>query len=322
MSRSLRPRSRRCEPRALLTNVVGATVVLCFVASAGLPATVETSLTPMRARVGDLLELKLKVEEAGEALIEWPRFHPDSLAFKLVSVDSQGLLPQEHIFYLALYDTGKYLLPPLPVVLHAAPSTETLYTRHCEVEITSILPDTASVPRSIKGLRSLPLTWRDILAWAHWLALAALAVGAFLLYRKYRRKQRPRGFEVPEMVLPAHELAVRELIELRDKRLPQRGMLKEFYSELSEILRRYVQRRYGFPALEMTTWDLEQELGSDGYPPLLREESLVLLRESDLVKFAKYLPPFESCDEHLERAFRIVEATRETVEPTAIGEAA
>jgi len=296
-----------------------AAVLLFLFAVTGEATTVKTSLSPMRARVGDLLELKLRVDQADDATIDWPVFHPDSLTFYLISVDSQGMLPQERLFRLALYDTGKYLLPPLPVVLHTAGVTETLYTRHCEVEIVSVLPDTASTPRAIKGLRWLPFTWRDVLDWARWLLLAALGVVAVILYRRYRRKRRPEEFKPPEIVLPAHELALGELIELRDKRLPERGMLKEFFTALSEILRRYMERRYGFPALEMTTWDLDQELTGDGYAPILRDESLILLRESDLVKFAKYIPPLENCDEQLERAFRIVDATKETVQPAVGG---
>jgi hypothetical protein len=291
-----------------------AAVVLFLFAASGEAATVETSLSPTRARVGDLLELKLRVDHADDAVIQWPTFHPDSLTFQLISVDSQGLLPQERLFRLALYDTGKYLLPPLPVILHAADSNDTLYTRHLEVEIASVLPDTASTPRAIKELRSLPITWRDMIGWARWLVLAALAVVGVILYRRYRRKRRPEEFKPLEIVLPAHELALRELIELRDKKFPERGMFKEFFTALSEILRRYMERRYGFPALEMTTWDLEEELSGDGYAQILREESLVLLHESDLVKFAKYVPAYESCDEQLERAFRIVDTTKETIQ--------
>jgi hypothetical protein len=304
--------------RRLLLGYAAA-VLLSLIAATGEAATVQTSLSPTRARVGDLLELKLRVDNADDAAIQWPTFDPDSLTFQLVSVDSQGMLPQERLFRLALYDTGKYLLPPLPIVLHTADATETLYTHHCEVEIASVLPDTASTPRAIKGLRWLPITWRDVLDWARWLVLVALAVVGVILYRRYRRKRRPEEFKPPEIVLPAHELALAELIELRDKRLPERGMLKEFFIALSEILRRYMERRYGFPALEMTTWDLEQELTGDGYAPILRDESLILLRESDLVKFAKYVPPFENCDEQLERAFRIVDATKETVQPVVRG---
>lgn len=314
----LSPNRRHCS---LLEYTVRAAVIIFVTVSTAWSAAVETSLTPLQARVGDLLQLELKVEDAGDAIIEWPPFHLDTLAFQLVSVDSQGMLPQERIFNLALYDTGNYLLPPLPIVLHAANSTETLFTHHCKVEIASVLPDTASVPRPIKGLRSLPITWRDLLAWTPWLLMAALAVATFFLYRKYRRKRQPEVFKAPERVRPVHELAISELIELRDKKLPQRGMLKEFYSELSEILRRYVERRYGFPALEMTTWDIEQKLSTNGYAQILFEEGLIILRESDLVKFAKYLPSWQSCDKHLERAFRIIEATKETVEST-IGEAA
>jgi hypothetical protein len=298
--------------------------VLLVSATIGDAATVSTSLTPTRARIGDLLHLKVSVEgmKSGSQ-IEWPIFEPDSLAFQLISVDSTGKLPQERTFNLALYDTGKYLLPPLPIVLHVANSNETLFTRHFPVEIVSSLPDSATVPRPIKGPRSLPLTLRDVLAQAVWPAIILLlAVAGFLVYRRYRKKVAIPEQKIPEIILPAHELAMRELIELRDKKFPQRGMLKEFFTELSEILRRYMERRYKFPALEMATWDIEQELSGDSYPQILRNECLLILHESDLVKFAKFIPPWESCDKHLERSFEIVSATKETDNAETIGEAA
>ncbi|MFH1011378.1 MAG: hypothetical protein V1784_09130 [bacterium] len=315
----LRRRRAHWLPRA-----AGIVCAVLLIAETALAATIRTSLTPARARVGDLLQLKLTVEGAKKtAKIEWPSFHPDSLSFQLISTDSAGLLPKERIFHLALYDTGKYFLPPLPVILHTANSRETLFTRHVPVEIVSALSDTASAPRPIKGPRALPWTLREILAQALWPAMVLLlAVAAFLLYRRYGRKGQVARVEIPEITLLAHELAMRELIELRDKKLPQKGMLKEFFSELSEILRRYVERRYGFPALEMTTWDIGREVNRDDYPQIVREECLFILRQSDLVKFAKFIPPWESCEEHLRRTFRIVEVTKESLEPETMEKAA
>ena len=299
-----------------------AAVIFLFVSTVCFSATVETKLEPASARIGDLFQLKVAIHDGGDAKIEWPHFLSDSLAFQLLSIDSSGMLPQERVFNLALYDTGKYLLPPLPVILHRADSRETLFTQHAQVEIVSILPDTASAPQPIKGVRSLPLTFRDMLAWTPWLLALLLVAAAIYFYRRFRKQQQPEKYKAPEIILPAHELALRELIALRDNKYPERGMLREFFTEISEILRRYMERRYEFPALEMTTWDLEQELSRERYPQILVHQSLPVLRESDLVKFAKYLPEWENCTEHLERAFEIVQATRESDETEAMGAAA
>jgi len=306
--------------RVLIMTTVLA--VALFVLQAVQAATLQTSLTPSRARVGDLLQLKVTVEGSGNATVEWPLFDPDSLAFQLVSVDSAGMLARERIFNLALYDTGQFLLPPLPIVLHTVHSKETLYTHALAVQIVSTLPDTANAPQPIRGPRTLPLTLRDILSLAIWPLVILAVVAAAFLYWRSRKKRQPEKIALPEIILPAHELALQELIQLRDKKLPQKGMLKEFFSELSEVLRRYIERRYRFPALEMTTWDIEQELRRDDFPQILHGEGLLILRESDLVKFAKYLPPWQSCDEHLECAFRIVEATKEIMETKEMGAAA
>ncbi|MBU1937148.1 hypothetical protein KKG05_07075 [bacterium] len=297
-------------------------VLFLFAANVCLSATLETKLEPASARIGDLLQLKVTIKDGAGAKIEWPHFLSDSLAFQLISIDSSGMLPQERIFNLALYDTGTYLLPPLPVILHSANSRETLFTKHTQVEIVSVLPDTASVPQPIKAPRSLPWTIRDMLAWAPWLVGLLLIAAAIYFYRKYQKQKQPEKYQAPEIILPAHELALRELIALRDRKYPERGMLREFYTEISEILRRYMERRYEFPALEMTTWDLEHELSRERYPQILMYQGLPILRESDLVKFAKYLPEWQNCAEHLESAFKIVQATKESDEAQAMGVAA
>jgi len=109
---------------------------------------------------------------------------------------------------------------------------------------------------------------------------------------------------------------VSELIALRDKNYPERGLLKEFFSEFSEILRRYIENRYGFPALEMTTYELEYKFDSPDYPALLQQRLLPALRESDLVKFAKYIPDPSICKQQLELGFEVVDITRKREEQT------
>ena len=154
--------------------------------------------------------------------------------------------------------------------------------------------------------------WRDVRRspWT-WAALGALLIllGVWV-YRRYFRKQTVEELAAPIVLLPPDEQAVRELIALRDKKYPARGMLREFFSEYTHIMREYLERRYEFHALDMTTFDLERDLRTEAFPSVLDQKLMPTFHEADLVKFAKYVPPLERCNDMIETGFEIVALTK------------
>jgi hypothetical protein len=284
-----------------------------MLAASAQAAQVEAQLFPADAKIGDKLTLDLGVRGASPGAILFP--FPDAEDFTLLGVDSSHLMAEGRLLYsLAVYDTGQHVLPEMPVVITGA-TPETLYTPQLGVAIHSLAPDTASAILPLKPYREHPFRWIDVwralksspLTWIG--ALLALAVAGWWIWRRYFRKI-PAEELKPVAVLRPHDQAVRDLIALKDRHYPQRGMLKEFYSEYSQIMRAYLEGRYEFPALEMTTFDLERDLEDDKFPGLLPRKLLPTLHEADLVKFAKYIPPFEICDSILETGFEIVALTK------------
>lgn len=278
-------------------------------------AQLEATLSPQNARVGDELWLELKVSGAPPSAIRFPA--PDQADFTLLRMDTSRLAAESVLRYaLAIYDTGRFVLSELPVVVNSGASAETLYTPQLGVTIGSVLPDTASAPLPIKPYREHPFRWKDLIRqvvrspWT-WMVVALLFVLAGVwLWRRYFRKAKAGEMAASVVLLPPHDQAVRDLIALKDKKYPARGMMKEFFSEFSQIMRNYLERRYEFPALEMTTFDLESTLREDAFPPVIKQKLLPTLHEADLVKFAKYVPPLERCDVLLETGFEIVAATK------------
>ncbi|MBU0509578.1 hypothetical protein KKH27_12185 [bacterium] len=279
-----------------------------------LGAQLETSLIPNTAHIGDTLQLRIRVKGAEGTPIRF--IPPDNEDFVVLRVDSSNIGAANEIsFILALYDLGQFTLPQLPVLVGSAPA-ETLWTPLLSATISPLLPDSAQSPLPLKPYRSHPFQWRELLAWWWILALAVIAGIAYWLWHRYSRKSTgaPGAPKIP--LLPPHDEAVRSLILLRDKKYPARGMLKEFFTEYSHVMRRYLERRFEFPALEMTTFDLENELGDGNYPASLAERLLPVLREADLVKFAKHVPDFQRCDGCIDLGFELVELTRSRPENT------
>ena len=120
-----------------------------------------------------------------------------------------------------------------------------------------------------------------------------------------------KGLLIPERPQePAHVIALRELDRLREEKLWQRSEFKTYYTRLTEIIRQYIERRYGIPAMEMTSyeildaWKLEEQPEEDLAAQLNR-----LLNLADLVKFAKEKPLASDNEENLERAYEFVKRT-------------
>ena len=125
-----------------------------------------------------------------------------------------------------------------------------------------------------------------------WLLVALLAaVVAYIIYRKLRKDPTDDALSVPAAPLPAPDVeAEAALRRLWDKGLVEKGQYKLFYTELTEIMKRYAGRRFEVPYRERTT----EEILSDLRPKEAAATALApILNVSDLVKFAKETPEEE-----------------------------
>lgn len=286
-------------------------LILFCSAAAACAAALDCSLTPQEALVGEALTFNIKVAAASGTPVKvlWP----ENGDFQLLSMDSAAYAQSGTFsFLVAVYDTGSYELAGIPVVVAA----ETLRTQPVRVRIQPSLPDSATSVKANKGYREQRFRLRELLGYWWLAALLVLAGISWWIWHKFFRKV-PQDSVFKEPELPPAEQAMRDLILLRDQRFPQRGMLKEFYSDYSHIMRNYLERRYVFPALEMTTFDLEDELRDTRYLADLRARLLPALRQADLVKFAKYLPSAADCEQLIELGFELVTKTKPADLPEA-----
>jgi hypothetical protein len=161
--------------------------------------------------------------------------------------------------------------------------------------------------RDIKGPLSLVVHWNNFLLLLFLVVLAGLL---WLFWFLSKRKQRP--LPVPKRL--AHEIAYEQLRQLQAKGLIRQARIKEYYSEISDIVRRYLENRFSLRAPEMTTEEFlfyARDYGKliAGHKTLLRE----FLSACDLVKFAKYLPQAQEIDAIFVSAKKLVDETKEEV---------
>lgn len=229
-------------------------------------------------------------------------------------------------FTVSAYDSGTAILPPIPFS-YRRPGDSTVQTTSTNpllFTVRLVEVDTSQDIKDLKPTLSIPLTVAEIsliLGVATGIALVAFAV---YRYRKKKRDRKPEEAYVPPPKL-AHVIALEELALLKEKRLWQQGLIKPYYSEVTEIIRRYFENRFSFMALEKTTDETMEDLRHFRAATPILEETDRILRRADLVKFAKYQPSIPEHEEMLALAFDIVDRTRviETpAQPAAAREAA
>src|SRR5262245_28121491 len=211
--------------------------------------------------------------------------------------EENGRVKVTRWFKLVGYEAGDHTLPAYPLKfrkpgeeLHDAEGNEVT------VIVQSLLakePTPLDI-RDIAEPATLPMDWRPILIGGGLVALLLAGVGVI-----YYLGTRRRAAEVAALPKP-HEVALAALGRLRARRLLEAGRYEEYYVELSSIVRAYVEGRFGLHAPEMTSEEFLAAMQRDRR--LSAEHRALLgefLTESDLVKFARYLPTVE----HGERGY-------------------
>lgn len=213
---------------------------------------------------------------------------------------------------VAKYDSGTATLPPIGyVAVIPGDTARRIETDSLVFDVRTVAVDTSKEFRALKPPLSIPLSAAEILAGAAVLLL--LVAGAYAGYR-YWRKRRARGGKAVEAPAPpdrpAHLVALEQLAALKEKKLWQRGMVKEFYSEITEIFRRYLENRYSMMAMEETSDEILEGMRQRRFPGHMLDEAERILRRADLVKFAKYQPVASENEEMFTVVGDIVEKTK------------
>jgi hypothetical protein len=170
----------------------------------------------------------------------------------------------------------------------------------------------------IKNIHPTPFVWQDYLEYLYILFLISLAVmllgaGVYL----YVRKKKKGYYFTPKVILPPHVEALQDLDKLKDSKMWQRGMEKEYYTELTDILRKYIDRRFSIDAPEMISEDIIAAVHLATDTKSATDGLSQILKLADLVKFAKYTPFADENDLSLVNAFLFVNQTKVEERPAA-----
>jgi hypothetical protein len=281
--------------------------------------TAAASADKSQVQVGEDLTLTLVLRHPPEGRYVAP---PDAAfaPFDVIGKAEENVSPVEtrlHYRLAAFRLPAHVEIPALKVQYQSEGKVESLATEAIPVEVvTSLTPDVTEI-HDIKEPLDLEVPRDFRVLWWVLLALAA-ALLAYLIYRKLRKE--PEGVKAPAVappLPPPDAEAEAALRRLREKDLIGKGEIPAFYTELSEIMKRYAGRRFEVPYLERTTSEVLFDLRPRKLSAGAISELRAILEASDLVKFAKLMPEPPQAEASLALAFSWVEKTRPEPVPSS-----
>ncbi len=230
--------------------------------------------------------------------------NPDS------SVIENNRLQIEQDLLITSFDSALYLLPPLKVI----DGTDTAYSNQVALKVSTI-PVNVNNPEEfydIKDVWKPPFVWADYypIIYGVLLGLLLLCIIIYVIKRLKNRKSILPFSESAEPKLPPFEQAMKELDELKAKKLWQQGLNKEYYTALTETLRRYLVDRFGVNAMEMTSGEILDILRGIKETVPVYDKLQEILGLADFVKFAKLHPLPDENDRSMANAYMFVTATK------------
>jgi hypothetical protein len=306
---------------ALLTAALLAGTVL---AQGGSEVIVSAEVDHDTITVGDRIVYTVRAEHDKDLVVDFPQLASAWGDFEVLSQrplqpgkGSEGRVITGKEYVVTTFTVGEYTTPLLRVsYLDRQGQTQEVETEPIRITVTSVLTGTEGVTstldiRDLKSQAELPRDW----SWLLWAGLAGLALALAvlaLLWLMARRKKRVRA-TAPAAVVdlrPPEEIAYEELERIAGLKLVEQGRFKEHYTLTADCLRHYAEGIYGIPAMDRTTEEFHAALRRtkvDGQQVRLFKD---FLDESDLVKFAKYVPSVKEAREAVPRAQCIVDVTK------------
>lgn len=233
---------------------------------------------------------------------------------------SNGLISLSRDYIVTSFDSGLHFIPPIEFS-EVLPDTSVVYKTESMALVVvnpfqNIEVDQQSGVAKICDIKEpidTPFIFAELLQYWPWLVAAVILLGivALCIVLYLRHKGKTVFAKAPKKQDPCDVVALRQLNDVKEQKLCQRNMVKEYYSEISDIMRRYVGDRFAVSAMESTTDQLIDALKTSGFNDKEQLSHLEkLLSQSDFVKFARYEPLPDENDYAMIQAVLFVNQTK------------
>ena len=299
---------------ALLTGCSRSTPPPARTLPAGKDAVATAALSTNRIHIGDPVRLDVTVLHREGIAVEFPSVAKgkdiivrDSAT--ATSALANDLATTEQTIHFTSMTVTNHILADGATISLATPKglSWTVSFPFVSLEVASALAPGETDPRPIKDTLA---DWPAPLSRWIWVALAGLILLAAAAAILYRVLSTPRTFLHMPPAIPPHQIALDAIAALRAKGWIEARTIEPFYVELSAIIRRYLEARFGLRAPERTTEEfIRDALTARTLTPPHRDLVAGFLAQSDLVKFARHAPGSDDMRNALDSATRLVQET-------------
>lgn len=277
--------------------------------------------------IGDQFTLDVEVEKDLTQVVDFPTFFEKEGEVGRIGEQVEVLaeLPVDTLersgrqvkirkrYVLTAFEAGNYNLGTFPALYMDKNVVDTLYTADSLRFFmdTFLIDTTTMVIHDIKAPLAAPVLVQEWIGYflLFFFGVQLVVVIVYILYRKARKKK--AGERKPRRPSePPHVTAIRELEKLQGEKLWQNQRHKLYYTRLTDIVREYIEGRYGVNAMEMTSDEIIQAMTEINIPARSYEQIQRLLSTADYVKFAKYVPDVEDNEMSWSDAYYFVEETK------------
>ncbi len=281
---------------------------------------VSASIDSTTLMLGDQTGLHLQVTHEASEQVEMPVFG-ESLQDGIEIIDktivdtlslADGRVQLNQYLTLTSFKDSLFVINPIAV----ASGADTFWTESMALNVVQPFEvDTTLAITDIKDIEKAPIWWWGIIRWILLgLLIAGLCVGGYYLWRWLESKRKPEEETInPDLLRPADEVALEKLDEIKAAKIWKDGKVKEYQTELTDVVREYIGRRFDVQSTEKTSDETLRAM-----KPLIEKELFSklskMLQLADLVKFAKWHTTPDENEQALTTAYEFVNSTK-IVEP-------
>jgi hypothetical protein len=296
---------------------------------------VSASIDSTTLMIGDQTDLHLQVTQEAQERVDWPVFG-ETLQDGIEIVDrtivdtlrlNDGRVQLNQYLTLTSFKDSLFSINEIAF----ASGEDTFRTDPLALNVIQPFEvDSSLAITDIKDIEKAPIWWWGIFRWVLLaIGLLLLAAGLWYLWQWYQKNRKPEEEEVnPELLRPADEVALEKLDAIKEAKIWRDGKVKEYQTDLTDVVREYIGRRFDVQSTEKTSDETLRELkpillnaslnGANGDASLndgkaLYEKLRKMLQLADLVKFAKWHTTPDENERALTTAYEFVNETKDVI---------
>ena len=293
-------------------------LMICTIANAVAQVSVEQSLDSLQILIGQEAHVTVDVTmKKGQSLI-MPKRKEGSVIVPGIEVTGENVADTiekgddvvrvRKVYTITSFDEDLYYLPPIEVKIdNKTYKGKSLALKVLTVPVDTLHPNKFFPP---KGVQDSPFSWED---WEtpYYLSMLVILLTIIVVYLLLRLKDNKpiiARVRIVKNILP-HQKAMKKIEKIKTDNLVTSGDQKEYYTRLTDTLRSYIEERFGFSAMEMTSSEIIEMLQKNSDKEMI-EELTTLFTTADLVKFAKHQVQINENDMNLVNAVDFINKTK------------